>query len=74
MCLDTYRGGRSHIEQDEFLIALGGSFEVVVDNGAERKTFFNKPNIGLHIPLGIWRELSNFSLGSISLVLNSDFF
>lgn len=72
---NAYRGGHSHIKQDELLIALSGSFEVVVDDGNERKTFFlNKPNIGLHIPPGIWRELSNFSSGSVCLVLNSDLF
>lgn len=69
------RGGHSHIGQNEFLIALSGSFEVIVDDGREKKTYFlNKPNIGLHIPSGIWRELENFSSGSICLVFNSDAF
>lgn len=69
------RGGHSHIEQNEVLIALSGSFEVIVDDGQQKKTYFlNKPNIGLHITSGIWRELENFSSGSICLVFNSDNF
>lgn len=71
----AYRGGHSHINQEEFLIALSGSFEVIIDNGKERKTYFlNKPNVGLYIPTGCWRELQNFSSGSVCLVLNSDVF
>lgn len=71
----AYRGGHSHINQDEVLIALSGSFEVIVDDGNQKKHFFlNKPNVGLHIVPGIWRELGNFSSGSICLVLNSDNF
>lgn len=71
----AFRGGHSHIKQQEFLIALSGSFEVTVDNGNEKVTFFlNKPNVGLLIPSGFWRELQNFSSGAICLVLNSDEF
>lgn len=71
----AYRGGHSHIQQQELLIALSGSFEVIVDDGIDKKSFLlNKPNMGLHIPVGIWRELGNFSSGSVCLVLNSDLF
>lgn len=71
----AFRGGHSHISQHEILIALSGSFEVVLDDGFEKKTLLlNKPNIGLHIPTGIWRELQNFSSGSVCLVLASDIF
>lgn len=71
----AFRGGHSHINQHEILIALSGSFEVVLDDGFEKKTLLlNKPNIGLHIPTGIWRELQNFSSGSVCLVLASDIF
>lgn len=71
----AFRGGHSHIKQQEFLIALSGSFEVTVDNGKEKVTFFlNKPNVGLLIPSGFWRELQNFSSGAVCLVLNSDEF
>lgn len=71
----AHRGGHSHINQNEVLIALSGSFEVIVDDGVSKKSYFlNKPNVGLHILPGIWRELGNFSAGSICLVLNSDIF
>jgi len=71
----AFRGGHSHINQHEILIALSGSFEVVLDDGFEKKTLLlNKPNIGLHVPTGIWRELQNFSSGSVCLVLASDIF
>jgi hypothetical protein len=71
----AFRGGHSHINQDEVLIALSGSFEVILNDGYKKKTFLlNKPNIGLHLPTGIWRELGNFSSGAICLVFASDVF
>lgn len=67
------RGGHSHIAQQEFLIALSGSFEVVLKDGVNEKIIsLNKPNLGLLIPTGIWRELQNFSSGSVCLVIASD--
>ena len=72
---NAYRGGHSHILQQELLIALSGSFEVVLQDGAVKKSFLlNKPNVGLLIPTGIWRELQNFSSGAVCLVLASDIF
>ena len=72
---NAFRGGHSHIEQHEVLIALSGSFEVTVNDGKNKKSFLlNKPNVGLHLPKGIWRELENFSSGAICLVLASDLF
>lgn len=72
---DSYRGGHAHKEQSEFLIALSGSFELVLDDGFETRRFMlNKPNIGLLIPTMMWRELDNFSSGSVCLVLASDIF
>lgn len=69
------RGGHSHIDQVEFLIALSGSFDVVLKDGDSEKIItLNKPNFGLLIPTGIWRELQNFSSGSVCLVLASDVF
>ena len=66
------RGGHSHIDQHEFLIALSGSFDVILnDSDAEKTVTLNKPNFGLLIPTGIWRELQNFSSGSVCLVLAS---
>ena len=68
----AYRGGHSHIDQTELLIPLSGSFEVVLDNGKEKKSvLLNKPDRGLLINKGIWRELQNFSSGSVCLVLSS---
>lgn len=72
---DSFRGGHSHKEQSEFLIALSGSFNVILDNGDTRETVtLNKPNKGLLIEPGIWRELEDFSSGSVCLVLASDTF
>lgn len=69
------RGGHSHNDQQEFLIALSGSFDVVLKDGNSEKIItLNKPNFGLLIPTGIWRELQNFSSGSVCLVLASDVF
>ncbi len=69
---DAYRGGHAHKEQQEFLIALSGSFEVILDDGENKKpVLLNKPNKGLLIPTGIWRELENFSSGALCLVLSS---
>ncbi|MFL9837876.1 FdtA/QdtA family cupin domain-containing protein [Flavobacterium sp. ST-75] len=67
------RGGHSHIDQQEFLIALSGSFEVVLNDGKQETTVtLNIPNKGLLIPKGIWRELKNFSSGAVCLVIASD--
>jgi hypothetical protein len=72
---NAFRGGHSHINQHEILIALSGSFEVVLDDGVEKKSFLlNKPNLGLHITTDIWRELQNFSSGAVCLVVASDVF
>ncbi|MFV5691255.1 sugar 3,4-ketoisomerase [Flavobacterium sp. LT1R49] len=72
---NSFRGSHSHINQSEVLIALSGSFEVVLSDGFEKKSFFlNKPNIGLYIPTGMWRELENFSSGAVCLVFASDIY
>lgn len=69
------RGGHSHKDLQEFLIALSGSFDVVLKDGTtEKKVTLNKPNQGLLIKSGVWRELENFSSGSVCLVVASDFF
>ncbi|WCO00829.1 sugar 3,4-ketoisomerase [Psychroserpens ponticola] len=69
---DAYRGGHAHIDQLEFLVALSGSFEVILDDGKSKSTILlNKPNKGLLIPTGIWRELENFSSGAVCLVIAS---
>lgn len=72
---DAYRGGHAHKKLIQVLIPLSGSFDVVLDDGKERtKVTLNKPNKGLLIPTEIWRELENFSSGSVCLVLASDVF
>ena len=67
------RGGHAHKNLQQFLIALSGSFDVVLHNGKEQKTVtLNKPNVGLLIESGTWRELNNFSSGAVCLVLASE--
>jgi dTDP-4-dehydrorhamnose 3,5-epimerase-like enzyme len=69
------RGGHSHKEQKEFLIALSGSFDVILNDGkVEKSVTLNKPFEGLLITNGIWRELKNFSSGAVCLVVASDVF
>jgi len=69
---DSFRGGHAHKEQQSVIIALSGSFEVVVDDGKTRKRIMlYKPNQGLFIPTNVWREIENFSSGSVCLVLAS---
>tara|TARA_R100001369_G_scaffold92840_1_gene140312 strand:- start:6264 stop:6665 length:402 start_codon:yes stop_codon:yes gene_type:complete len=69
---DSSRGGHAHKEQLEFLIAVSGSFDVVLDDGTEtKKVTLNKPNKGLLIDTKTWRELENFSSGSVCIVLSS---
>lgn len=66
------RGAHSHQECHQFLVAASGSFEVLLDDGKfKRQVFLNRPDIGLHIPPGIWASEINFSSGAICLVLAS---
>ncbi|MBK69661.1 MAG: hypothetical protein CMF54_07725 [Legionellales bacterium] len=69
------RGGHSHKECHQFLIAGSGSFDVTVDDGKENEVHnMNRPYYGLYVPPGIWASETNFSSGSICLVLNSHYF
>jgi oxalate decarboxylase/phosphoglucose isomerase-like protein (cupin superfamily) len=69
------RGGHAHKISEQVIIALSGSFEVILDDGDCRKSFFlNRPHYGLYVPPGIWRELENFSSNSIALTLTSTLF
>lgn len=69
---DSFRGGHAHKEQQSVIIALSGSFEVIVDDGKSKKRIMlNKPNQGLYLPTHIWREIDNFSSGAVCLVLAS---
>lgn len=67
------RGGHAHKNLKQFLVALSGSFDVLLNDGKEKTTItLNKPNEGLLINPGIWRELNNFSSGSVCLVIASE--
>ena len=62
------RGGHAFIETEEFIIALSGSFDVVIDDGNTKKIYnMNRSYYGLYIPKGLWREISNFSTNSLAL-------
>ncbi|WP_268849294.1 sugar 3,4-ketoisomerase [Flavobacterium aestivum] len=66
------RGGHSHIKLQQVLIAISGSFDVILKDGISEKTItLNKPDKGLLIRNNIWRELENFSSGAVCLVLAS---
>ncbi len=66
------RGGHAYRENEEFIIALSGSFDVILDDGKEKKVFhLNRSYYGLYVPKGIWREMDNFSTNSLALVLAS---
>lgn len=66
------RGGHAYKENQEFIVALSGSFDVVLDDGKERKTFsLNRSYYGLYVPKMMWREMENFSTNSLALVLSS---
>jgi dTDP-4-dehydrorhamnose 3,5-epimerase-like enzyme len=68
----SVRGGHAHKNLQQLLVSLSGSFDVVLKDGNSEKVItLNKPNFGLLIPNGIWRELQNFSSGSVCLVLAS---
>lgn len=66
------RGAHAHKECHQFLVAASGSYEVLLDDGKTKKIIsLNRPDIGLHIPPGIWASEINFSSGAICLVLAS---
>jgi len=69
------RGGHAHRELEQLIVAVSGSFDVTLDDGTNRKTVtLNRPYQGLYICPLIWRELDNFSSGSVCLVLASRFY
>ncbi len=66
------RGGHAYYENEEFIVALSGSFDVILDDGKEKQTFsLNRSYYGLYVPKGIWREMNNFSTNSLALILAS---
>ncbi len=66
------RGGHAYRQNQEFIVALSGSFEVLLDDGKARKIFpLNRSYYGLYIPQGVWRQMQNFSTNSVALILAS---
>ena len=66
------RGGHAFFMNEEFIIALSGSFDIVVDDGKEKRTFtLNRSYYGLYVPAGLWREMDNFSTNSLALEFGS---
>ncbi len=69
------RGGHAYRQNRELIIALSGSFDVLLDDGKESRTYFlNRSYYGLYVPAGIWRQMMNFSTNSLALVVASTFF
>jgi surface antigen len=69
------RGGHAHLALHQFVIAMSGSFDIVLDDGFDkRRVHLNRSYKGLYIPPMTWRELDNFSSGSVCMVLASEFF
>ena len=69
------RGGHAHKQLQQFIIAASGSFDVVLDDGSSRERYhLNRSYYGLYIPPMTWREIDNFSSGSVCLVLASEYF
>jgi hypothetical protein len=67
------RGGHAHKELQQLIVAMSGSFDVVLDDGSEKKRFhMNRSYYGLYVCSMIWRELDNFSSGSVCMVLASN--
>lgn len=66
------RGGHAFVEQEEFIVALSGSFDVVVDDGKIQKKFqLNRSYYGLYVSSKLWRHMENFSTNSVALILSS---
>jgi hypothetical protein len=66
------RGGHAFKANQEFIVALSGAFEVIVDDGNQKKTFtLNRSYYGLYVPVGLWREMRNFSTNSLALEFGS---
>lgn len=66
------RGGHAFKSQSEFIVALSGSFDIIIDDGIKKQTVhLNRSYYGLFIPCGVWRHLENFSTNSLALILAS---
>ena len=66
------RGGHAFKHNEEFIVALSGAFDVIVDDGVKKKRFtLNRSYYGLYVPAGLWREMKNFSTNSFALEFGS---
>lgn len=66
------RGGHAYMANQELIIALSGSFDVILDTGSKKQLFsLNRSHYGLYVPRGIWRQMENFSTNSLALILSS---
>ena len=69
------RGGHAYKETEEFIVALSGSFDVVIDNGKTKQTFsLNRSYYGLYVPTMMWRQMQNFSTNSLALIVTNTVF
>ena len=69
------RAGHGHRKLEQLIIAMSGSFDVILDDGAERKRYhLNRSYYGLHVEPMMWREIENFSSGSVCMVLASEYY
>ena len=67
------RGGHAYLKNQEFIVALSGAFDVIVDDGVMKKTYnLNRSYYGLYVPERIWREITNFSTNSFALEFGSE--
>jgi dTDP-4-dehydrorhamnose 3,5-epimerase-like enzyme len=70
-----YRGGHAFKQQNELIVALSGSFDVIIDDGIQEQRYsLNRSYYGLYLPSGLWRKMENFSTNSLALVLSSTHF
>lgn len=66
------RGGHAFQEQQEVIVALSGSFDVIIHDGTKEEVFLMRRSYyGLYVPAGLWRQMTNFSTNSLALVLSS---
>lgn len=66
------RGGHAYKKNHEFIVALSGSFDVILDDGKKQQVFsLNRSYYGLYVPNGLWRQMENFSTNSLALILAS---
>ena len=66
------RGGHAYRENEEVIISMSGSFDIILDNGKEKKTFsMNRSYFGLYVPKGWWRSMNNFSTNAVAFVVGS---